>query len=173
MIKIPARYSKVEFTHVPENIRGFLPKVDQEGQSVYIHGAVGTGKTHIAYAIAKQHDQATQWTKFWNVTELLFEIREDFKRSPEEKRGRADSLLDFTGLLILDDIGAEKPTDFVAETLYMIINNRYNHKFPTVFTSNLHLAELAERIGDRTASRIAEMSRIFELSGKDRRLNNL
>lgn len=164
MINIPARYSKVDYADVPKNIRDF---VEKEPCNIYIHGGVGTGKTHIAYALAKKHDEVTQWTRFWNVTELLYEIRRDFNREDGKK---ADYLLDFSGLLILDDIGAEKPTEFVAETLYMIVNNRYNNLWPTIFTSNLSLADLAERIGDRTASRIAEMCQVFNLAGVDRRL---
>ena len=170
MIFIPNRYDKAIYEDVPKDIREFLEN-DDNNPSVYIQGVVGTGKTHVAYALAKKHYEINKYTQFWNVTELLFEIKRDFNR--EENLKKTDNLLSFSGLLFLDDIGAEKPTEFVAETLYMIINNRYNNTWPTIFTSNLSLAELAERIGDRSASRIAEMCQVFTLTGKDRRLNKI
>ena len=74
------------------------------------------------------------------------------------------------GILFLDDIGAEKPSDWVMETFYLIINKRYNEKLPIVFTSNLSIEQLAQTISDRIASRVVETCDIYELVGKDRRL---
>jgi DNA replication protein DnaC len=141
-------------------------------KGIYLHGAVGTGKTHAAWAIKKKYDKPDEGriAKFWNVTEFLREVRADFDRTPEDKTRPERALMAHRGLVILDDIGAEKPTDFVAETLYVVINRRYEDMLPTIFTSNLDIRELALRIGDRSASRIVEMCEVVKLIGKDRRL---
>ena len=78
---------------------------------------------------------------------------------------------DNKSLLILDDIGVERVSDFVLETLYRVINYRYVNMLPTIFTSNLNIQELADKIGDRSVSRIVEMCGVVELTGSDRRLN--
>jgi DNA replication protein DnaC len=72
-------------------------------------------------------------------------------------------------VLILDDLGAEKASEWVAETLYILIDDRYGNMKPTVFTSNYSPSELAERLGDRIVSRIMEMCRIIEIKTSDKR----
>jgi DNA replication protein DnaC len=73
--------------------------------------------------------------------------------------------------LILDDLGTEKVSDWVLQSMYQIINARYVQMRQTVITSNHSLEELRSRIGDRIPSRIAEMCEVFELRGKDRRVS--
>ena len=75
-----------------------------------------------------------------------------------------------TPLLILDDLGAEKTTDWALQSLYIIINKRLSEELQTIITSNLSLDELRDKIGDRIASRIAGMCKIVKLTGRDRRL---
>jgi DNA replication protein DnaC len=72
-------------------------------------------------------------------------------------------------VLIIDDLGAEKLTDYVIQAWYSIIDYRYSNMLPTVITSNLSVAELAVRFGDRIASRIAS-GNVLTLRGSDRRL---
>jgi DNA replication protein DnaC len=74
-------------------------------------------------------------------------------------------------ILILDDIGAEKFTDWSIENLYRLVDCRYENELQTVFISNLSLKELSEKVGDRVASRITEMCHIIKMKGKDRRVN--
>jgi DNA replication protein DnaC len=105
-----------------------------------------------------------------NTTELMFDIRRDFDRGVYDKERWDERLPDFRGVLILDDIGAERLTDFVAETFYLIVNGRYNKMLPTIFTSNFTIGELSERVGDRIASRIVEMCDLVELIGEDKRM---
>lgn len=175
-MKTPERYIGAKWEDVPAAIRASVEMMQATGKGIYIHGAVGTGKTHIAYAI-KHHIEAQPggWLLFWNVTDLLHEVRADFNRDGNDKRQPDQALVDQSiggtkYLAILDDIGAEKPSEFVSETLYLIINGRYNKMLPTIFTSNCDLGQLAERIGERNASRIAEMCEIVNLTGADRRL---
>lgn len=172
-MNIPARYEKAAWADVPKAIQEKVDAVRQSRRGLYIHGTVGTGKTHAAYGIYKhiKEDMGLQ-VRFHNTTELMFDIKRDFDRSVYDKQRWDEKLCDFRGVLILDDIGAERLTDFVAETFYLIVNSRYNEMLPTIFTSNLPIGELAERIGDRTASRIVEMCDIMRLDGDDRRLLN-
>ncbi len=74
-------------------------------------------------------------------------------------------------LLILDDLGAEKPTEWVRERMYEIVNQRYEWMRPIIVTSNLSPAQLAKQVGQRVASRLMEMCEVVELDGRDRRLN--
>ena len=95
----------------------------------------------------------------------------DFDRPWNMKLKEEEKIMDFKGLLFIDDIGAEKMTEWVAETFYLILNYRYNEMLPTIFTSNLSPSELAERIGDRIVSRIIGSSDVIKLDGEDRRLS--
>ena len=174
------RYENAKWDDVPIHIQQTFESMLTGGKGIYLHGEVGTGKTHIAYAMKKHYDQPGENTPngwrsgrsllLWNVVDLMHEIRSDFDRSWEAKRQADNELMNYRGVLILDDLGAEKATEFVAETLYRIINHRYVNMLPTVFTSNCTLQELAEKIGDRSASRITEMCDTYELTGADRRI---
>lgn len=75
-----------------------------------------------------------------------------------------------SALLILDDVGAEKFTDWTIENLYEVINSCYEQMYQLMIISNLSLKELAENVGDRIPSRISEMCEVIKLSGKDRRV---
>jgi len=171
---IPERYQKAEYEQVPEEIRAKFGQIKKTRRGLYIYGDVGTGKTHIAYAMLKKWQEVAGYeAKFCNMPELVNEIRADFDRLPLDKSRIDERINDYNGLLFLDDVGAEKITDWVAEKFYLIINRRYSQLLPVIITSNLSIAELAEKVGDRTASRIVEMCDIIFLEGKDRRVENI
>jgi DNA replication protein DnaC len=168
---LPPRYSHVKYEDVPANIREKLKKNVKLGRGLYLFGDCGTGKTHIAYAIMKNCIEKQIRAKMYNSPEMLDVIRNYYGRKGIDYRDNELSMLtDYEGLLIIDDVGAEKPTEWVAETFYKIINIRYEKVLPTVFTSNYSLDQLAEKIGDRVPSRIYEMCEVVKLSGKDRRV---
>lgn len=175
-MRIPPRYEKANYLDVPGSIREKFEEIPKTRKGMYIHGRVGCGKTHVAYSLIKRLGQedgmgGTRYNaRFWNMTELIHAIKRDFDLSPSEKYHHEDDLMGYQGILFLDDLGAEKPTEFVAETIYLIINKRYNDMKPTIITSNFALEDLSDRVGERIASRIGEMCEIFELDGKDRRL---
>ena len=169
---IPPRYQEASYeTDVPERIKLLLRNMGESKKGIYIHGAIGTGKTHIAYAILKKMNEISRYGgELWNTTELLREIKDDFDRPYIDKRRVCEKLMESSKILFLDDIGVEKATEFVQETFYMLINKQYNEKFPIIFTSNKSVSELAEHVGERTASRIVEMCDVVELTGEDRRI---
>ena len=72
-------------------------------------------------------------------------------------------------LLILDDLGAAKSSEFVEEQTYRLINRRYNHMLPTLITTNLRISDLRSYLGDRVTSRLAQMTTRVEFEPVDRR----
>lgn len=171
---IPRRYENAKWEDVPPVIKKAFEGMLEGGKSIYIHGAVGTGKTHICWAIKKNSSDPKKYrfVSLWNMVDLLHEIRKDFDRQPYEKVHPEEEVTrsDSNRILILDDIGTEKASEFVIETIYRIINFRYVHMLPTIITSNCTIQELADKIGERSASRIVEMCDIIELAGDDRRI---
>lgn len=180
-MSIPKRYENAKWEDVPDQIKESFKKISSGGKGFYVTGKVGTGKTHICYAINKFYDQPGKHTDngfnpgrsliVWNVVDLINEIKTDFDRDSADKKRYDLELSKTEKILILDDIGAERITDFVEEKLYYLINSRYINMLPTIFTSNFSITELAGRIGERSASRIVEMCDIFELGGDDKRFS--
>ncbi len=133
-------------------------------------GPVGTGKTHMAAAIANRIIGSVG-TLFISCPEFLLELREAMN-DRVKNQGKKTHLLNIAKtvrFLVLDDIGAEKTSEWVLETLFVLINHRYEFKLPTIFTTNCNLSELDEKLGLRIVSRIIEMCRCIEFTGPDYR----
>jgi len=167
--KVPPRYFGVKYEEIPDHILIHSKKMFKEKKGLYIFGGCGTGKTHIAYAIWQRCQDKDRKCRFYKSTELLDLIREFYGKS-DTQENQLNLIMNYTGLLIIDDLGAEKPTEWVEETFYKIIDKRYEEMLPTVFTSNLDLGVLAEKISDRLTSRIAEMCEIIKVDGEDKRI---
>lgn len=130
-----------------------------EGWLVFA-GASGTGKTHLAAAIANERIQRGQPVLFMSVPDLLDHLRAGYDASDEElSYERVFEQVRQAPLLVLDDIDAAAPTDWAREKLFQIVNGRYNETLPTVFTSarapeDLDDRRLATRLGDAAVSRV-------------------
>lgn len=166
-LPVPARFENATMEDVPESIREKVEGMKETRKGLFIHGGVGTGKTHIAYAIGKHTYGQKTYVQVWNSAELMDAIRRGYDKPFDET---FEDLMKFRGLLILDDVGSEKLTEWVAERFYLLVNKKYNQLIPVIFTSNFNIQQLADRIGERVASRIVEMCHIVELTGEDRRL---
>ena len=139
-------------------------------KSLYLMGPTGTGKTHTLVGLAvHKYFQGEKDTLFVTMIDLLDDVRQSF----DQNSGTGDSLTKYLEVtnLFLDDLGVEKMTDWVRQTIDRIINHRYNWMLPTYLSSNLTLGGMAEVVDMRVASRIAEMCEIVELTGKDRRVS--
>ena len=166
-LSIPKRYEDSDFATLPAEIRTCIDAIKQTRRGLYLWGPVGSGKTYAAYAIKKRIAEMGITTRLMSAPAMFDMIRDDFDHKDSFNLER---ILANRGILIIDDLGAEKPSEWVSETVFKIINKRYEEMIPTVITSNLELGELAPRFGDRIPSRIAEMCDIIKLDGADRRL---
>ncbi len=135
------------------------------GKGFLITGAPGRGKTELALALARSAARDRTVVAVKSI-DLLDRIR----RSLWEENNKKElvGLLRGVDLLIIDDIGVEKATDWVLATLYSIIDYRYGRK-DTVYTSNLTGSQMTSKLGEALTSRICG-SREVVLTGKDWRI---
>lgn len=126
---------------------------DGEGSLVFLTGRPGCGKTHVAVATLRRWIEAGKRGATFLVTgEFLADMKNGFRDGTAQgimRRAQGDSLL------VIDDLGSEMATDWVRDSMYMLVNYRLNHMKPTVITSNLRLGEIAETYHSRLASRLA------------------
>ncbi|MGW0602715.1 ATP-binding protein [Streptomyces sp. NPDC002640] len=138
-----------------------------EGPSLLIAGPTGTGKTHLAYGAIRTllaRGVRLRW-EATTTADLYARLRSRAGHDTE----RDLRTLARSPLLFLDDLGAAKTSEWTEELTYRLINHRYEHMLPTLITTNLPTAELRATLGDRVASRLAEMTDRVILTGPDRR----
>jgi DNA replication protein DnaC len=181
---IPRKYRGVSFDRAPVTdlssdvvrpVKSFARDVEanvREGRGLWFMGDVGTGKTTLAMLVSKAALDNGLSVAIYSVPHLLAKIRDTYDADPGER-----SYMDFfsrlvtVDLLHLEDLGAEKRTDWVLEQLYSLVNERYEEARALIVTTNLDFGELEEQIGSRTVSRIVEMcGDPLYLYGEDRRI---
>lgn len=145
-------------------------------------GPCGVGKTHLAAAIIRALTlQKGVSSLFYDFRDLLKEIQDSYNPVSQMTELRVLEPVYEAEVLVLDELGASKPTDWVRDTMTQIINTRYNDRKLTIITSNyldepLNLNEetLTDRVGVRLRSRLHEMCKIVLIKGDDYRvkLNN-
>lgn len=185
-VRVPRRYNECHFnTYVPSNpsqsqaVR-FAMKFTQEfpavDQGLLLTGPVGVGKTHLAVSILKGLTERGGFScLFYEFGSLLKEIQDSYNAFTHTSELAVLSPVLTVDVLVLDELGASKPTDWVRDTMAHIINTRYNDKKHTIFTTN-YLDErqgneetLEDRIGIRQRSRLFEMCKTIEIKGADYR----
>jgi DNA replication protein DnaC len=131
----------------------------EANEGLILRGGTGAGKTHLAVAILKAVIRRGYTGHYANFSDLLGRIRESWSRGEGGGETEAEmmQLVEEVDLLVLDDVGAERLTDFVLERIYLIINRRYELGKPLILTTNCTDEELRTRVGERTASRLCEM----------------
>ena len=144
---------------------------------LFLEGQPGVGKTHLAVAVLKQAVQTTGARGlFYDTRDLLRLIRSTY--DPSTRTTELDILRPVmtAELLVLDDLGAEKTSEWVDETMNLIVNTRYNERRLTIFTSNYpdipddtDPQSLLFRIGARMRSRLHEMCEFVVLDAADYR----
>ncbi|MGH2951405.1 MAG: ATP-binding protein [Solirubrobacterales bacterium] len=172
---IPARYRGVGFDRPPvsdmardpaasavvDAVREFAEALEErldEGRGLWLMGDVGTGKTSLAMVVSKAAVEAGRSVAIYSLPRLLARIRRTYDAEAGE-----DTYLQFferlasVDLLHIDDLGAEKTSDWVLEQLYAIVDERYGSQRSMVVTTNLAQDELEAQIGPRTVSRLVEI----------------
>ena len=139
-------------------------------------GTVGVGKTHLAVSILKGLTERGFSCLFCEFGALLKQIQDSYNANTKTSELAVLAPVLNADVLVLDELGASKPTDWVRDTMAHIINSRYNDKKLTIFTTN-YLDErrserdetLEDRIGVRLRSRLFEMCKTVTIAGDDYR----
>jgi len=168
-------------------VRGFVGAypVETDGKGLLITGSIGVGKTHLAVGLLLALIQEKGANAlFCDYRELLKQIQHSYNSQVNSTELDILRPVFEAEVLVLDELGAQKPTDWVWDTVALILNTRYNDKRTTIITTNypdlppasggLSVAQratreetLGDRIGERMRSRLAEMCVRVEMNGKD------
>jgi DNA replication protein DnaC len=149
------------------------PNVDR---GILLMGSVGVGKTHLAVSILKGLTERGFNCLFYEFGSLLKEIQDSYNPQTLTSELSVLSPVLTADILVLDELGASKPTDWVRDTMAHVINTRYNDRKVTIFTTN-YLDDrrtpieetLEDRVGTRLRSRLYEMCRTVMIDGRDYR----
>jgi DNA replication protein DnaC len=199
--RIPKRYQHCSLDSYEVGFRGADPSmrqahltarrfvdsypVETDGKGLLLTGSIGVGKTHLAVGLLLALvEERGAHALFYDYRELLKQIQHSY--NPTVNSTELDVLKPVfeAEVLVLDELGAQKPTDWVWDTVALILNTRYNDKRTTIITTNY--ADLApagsggtiaqratreetlgDRIGERMRSRLAEMCVRIEMTGSD------
>ena len=200
--RIPRRYEHCELTNYDTDFPGahpsladahfvasnFAKKCDPRGdKGLLIIGKIGTGKTHLAVGIIKDLILNRGIScLFYDYRELLKEIQNSYNSTVQTTELDVLRPVFETDVLVLDELGAVKPTEWVWDTVSLILNTRYNDNRTTIITTNFddqpaagasgsisparaasRGETLGDRIGERMRSRLHEMCRIVKMEGAD------
>lgn len=142
-----------------------------EDINIFLHGPAGRGKTHLAIGSILARPSSVYRAKFLPMTKLFMMVRSNIREGSEEEYFKQILSNDH---VVLDDFGATKLTDWNLSFMDSLIDEWYRlRRGGLIITSNFGPKEISEKISDRMASRICQMSEVYELTGKDRRLEEL
>lgn len=188
--RIPSRYEKCtlesykliegKYWGVQKRARDYAKAFVKEypaiDRGLLFVGPVGVGKTHLAVAIVREIIKNGYDCLFYEFGTLLKEIQNSYNPISKTSELKVLAPVFDAKVLVLDELGATKPTDWVRDTMMQIINTRYNNKRLTIFTTNYsdqHRTErdevLEDRIGVRLRSRLYEMCQTIPIEGEDYR----
>ncbi len=199
---IPKRYEHCELSNFTTDFPGadrsvslaqisaarFVQEFDpRDGRGLLLVGGIGTGKTHLAVGILKELMAARgSGCMFCDYRELLKQIQNSYNDSVKATELQVLRPVFEAEILLLDELGAVKPSEWVWDTVSLILNTRYNDNRTTIITTNFadepaagvmrsmstaraaaREETLGDRIGERMRSRLHEMCRIVRMDGPD------
>ncbi len=183
--RIPKRYEHCDLeSYLPSHesqknakifVQRFLDRYPQIDVGLLFLGNCGVGKTHLAVSLLKQLiKEKGDGGLFYDFRDLLREIQASWDAVSQTSEWEVLRPVLEAKVLVLDELGANKPTEWVRDTIAHIINCRYNDKRLTIFTSNFldmptksGEETLTDRIGARLRSRLYEMCKEVEINGGD------
>lgn len=143
-------------------------------KGLLLTGPVGTGKTHLACAIANELIEKLYSVYFGNVVNIMSFIKSTYSKDSDITEDEAINIMtDKVDLFIIDDLGKENETSYTSSMLYQLINRAYENEKPIIITTNENSIELARKLGDRgqaIVSRITEMCEPVIFEGEDWRM---
>ena len=161
----------------------FVEEYPLDSTGLLLIGGIGVGKTHLAVGIVKELILSKGIAcLFYDYRELLKQIQNSYNDSVKATELEVLRPVFETEVLVLDELGAVKPTEWVWDTVSLILNTRYNDNRTTIITSNFddrpagavagprgaaREETLGDRIGERMRSRLHEMCRIIKMEGED------
>lgn len=192
---IPARYAACEFSSYQTEsgagigaakitVETWAAQYPIDRTGLLLVGPSGVGKTHLAVAALRQLISKGVHCRFCDYRELLKEIQNSYNPSVQATELEVLQPVFESEVLLLDDLGAVKPSEWVWDTVSLILNNRYNDNRTTIITTNFmdgparsaaisgaqaagREETLGDRIGERMRSRLFEMCRLVQIQGKD------
>src|ERR1700691_1894135 len=200
--RIPKRYEHCELSNFTTDFPGadhsvalaqtsasrFVQQFDpRDGRGLLLVGGIGTGKTHLAVGILKELIASRgSACMFCDYRELLKQIQNSYNDSVKATELQGLQPVFEADVLLLDELGAVKPSEWVWDTVSLILNTRYNDNRTTIITTNFadepaagvskslsparaasREETLGDRIGERMRSRLQEMCRIVKMNGPD------
>ena len=169
--KVENKVQEYAFNRAKEYVKNIDKNIENGTGIIFVgSGCVGTGKTHLACAIANELLNNGYPVKVINVAKMIYQIKEDFK---------VDQYLNIP-ILLIDDLGKETGTQWVCEMLYLIFNERYESMKPTIITTENGLEEIRRNYvtvvngqtidrGKSITSRLTEDFIYIPLTGDDYR----
>lgn len=145
---------------------------DKISQGLIIEGPIGSGKSYLLGCIANALIDRGIHFRYIVYSDLLQKIRSSYNQnSPEADEKQILSMVQQIPVLLIDDLGTEKATEFASSTLYQIIDHRYREEKPIILSTNYSVKNLKNRfpvMGERIFQRLLEMNKYLELAGNVR-----
>lgn len=156
--RVSQKYAKVFSLERPRNLS--------------FHGSFGLGKSHLAKSIADEVMKKGFTAIFISVPKLLRKIKSTYANDSKINEDDIITMLEEVDLLVLDDLGAEKKSDWVTERIFDIIDSRQGCN--TIYTTNFKPEDLVNKLGERNFSRVVNQdTTIVEIEGENNRLKDL
>ena len=163
---------------VTKAIRGWAANIDENlesGEGLYFCGATGTGKTHLAAALLSEILFTKQLGGFFITAEKFVEASYD-EMNPDHELPEMygdEHMLKYIhsvyDILVLDNLGSERMTDFTKKAITSMLNSRYEQQLITIITSEIPLSRLSDIYGPRVKSILSECCCVLPFLGKDYR----
>lgn len=142
-------------------------KIGTAPQGLLLHGSVGTGKTFASACISNYLMKNGKTVLVMNLGLYLIKLKKEW----DEAESNVLEYVKKCDLLVIDDFGVEKISEFVLDKAFALIDTRYRAEKPLIITTNLSLKDIQDRFGSRIADRLQEMCYPLRVEGQSKRLN--